>query len=153
MNNRHLAIIKTEIERFFNMTTFEIEGIEILDKENVFYVSIKTEDSLIGERGETLLDIQQLLRLLIRKKMQDNLFIELDINDYKKEKESALKKIAIAIANEVVFQQKEKALPPMNAFERRIIHIALKEKSDVKTESVGKGSERRIIVSPHSYSK
>ncbi len=103
---------------------------------------------LIGERGQTLIEIQHLLRILLRKKIDNKFLIELDVNDYKRKKEEALKEVARDIADEVSFYKKEKILPPMSSYERRIIHLSLKNREDVETESINEGRERRIVVKP-----
>ncbi|MGB9637586.1 MAG: R3H domain-containing nucleic acid-binding protein [Microgenomates group bacterium] len=52
------------------------------------------------------------------------------------------------MADEVILTKREKILPPMSAKERRIIHLILSERKDVKTESFGKEPERRVIIKP-----
>ncbi len=141
--------IKKETEKFFNTAKFDVD-IKVVPKEEVFLINIETKEPkvLIGERGQTLIEIQHLLRILLRKKIENEFLIELDINDYKKRKEEALREIARDIADEVVFYKKEKILPPMSSYERRIVHISLKDRDDIKTESINEGKERRIVVKP-----
>ncbi len=142
--------IKLGTKDLFRIMTFDVEEIEVAEEENVFLIKVKMENPkmLIGERGQTLLEIQYILRLLLRKKIQNDIFIELDINDYKKKKKEVLYDIAKDIGNEVAFYKREKVLPPMNPYERRIIHLALKERGDVETESAGEGANRKVIVKP-----
>ncbi len=141
--------VKKETEIFFNTATFDVE-VEVIPKQEVFLINIKTKEPkvLIGERGQTLIEIQHLLRILLRKKLDDSFLIELDVNDYKKRKEEALRDVARDVADEVIFYKKEKILPPMSSYERRIIHLALQDRDDVKTESINEGTERRIVVKP-----
>ncbi len=141
--------IKKETEVFFNTATFDV-NVEVVPKEEVFLINIKTKEPkvLIGERGQTLIEIQHLLRILLRKKIENEFLIELDVNDYKKRKEEALREVARDVADEVVFYKKEKILPPMSSYERRIIHISLKDRNDIETESTSEGKERRVVVKP-----
>ena len=141
--------IKKEVEDFLNKATFDAD-VEIISKDEVFLINIKAQDAkmLIGERGQTLIEIQHLLRILLRKKIDNKFLIELDVNDYKRKKEEALKEVARDIADEVSFYKKEKILPPMSSYERRIIHLSLKNREDVETESINEGRERRIVVKP-----
>ncbi|PIR71473.1 MAG: hypothetical protein COU43_02475 [Candidatus Nealsonbacteria bacterium CG10_big_fil_rev_8_21_14_0_10_37_25] len=76
-------------------------------------------------------------------------FIDLDINGYKKKKLDYLKELARSLADEVALTKKEKNLPPMAAYERRIIHLELAGRSDVTTESIGEEPERRVVVRPY----
>ncbi len=150
MNENNLKKeIEKEVKLFFQMSTFSVE-VEVFSSGEVFLVEIKTEEPkmLIGERGQTLVEIQHLLRVLLRKKFQEKIMVEVDINGYKKKKEDALKDVARDIADEVVFYKKEKILPPMSSYERRIIHLALKDRRDVETESVNGESGRMVVVKP-----
>jgi spoIIIJ-associated protein len=149
MNESYTEIMKEEVQRFFDATTFKTE-VNVVSTGEVFLINVQTEEpkTLIGERGQTLVEIQHLLRIVLRKKIQENFLIELDINGYKKKKEEALREIARDVADEVAFYRKEKILPPMSSYERRIIHLALKDRQDVETESVNEGQERRLVVKP-----
>ena len=52
------------------------------------------------------------------------------------------------MADEAILNQVSKKLPPMNAWERRIIHLTLAERSDVKTESQGERDQRHVVIIP-----
>ena len=56
--------------------------------------------------------------------------------------------MARGVADESAIKHQAKELPPMNGFERRVIHLALSERQDVITESRGIGEERRVVVKP-----
>ncbi len=141
--------IKKETKKFFDLATFESE-VAVVFKEDVFFINVKIGDPkiIIGERGQTLIEVQHLLRILLRKKLDNDFLVELDINDYKKKKEEALREVARDIADEVIFYKKEKILPPMSSYERRIIHLALKDREDIFTESIDDDGERRVVVKP-----
>ncbi|HEA84631.1 MAG TPA: hypothetical protein ENI04_01455 [Candidatus Wildermuthbacteria bacterium] len=72
--------------------------------------------------------------------------MSLDINDYKKRKEEYLRDLAKTTADEVVLLKQAKELPPMPPAERRIIHLSLQDRDDVASDSIGEGSERRVVV-------
>ncbi len=116
-------------------------------------VDIKAQEPqiLIGERGETLIELQHLLKLILRRKIGavgEPFYVDLDINDYKKKKIEYLKEAAKSAADEVAQTKKEKILPPMSPYERRIVHLELAERSDVVSESIGEEPERRIMIKP-----
>ncbi len=143
-------VIKQEVEKFFHLATFKSE-VNVVLKEDVFLINVKIDDPkiIIGERGQTLIEVQHLLRILLRKKINSDFLIELDVNDYKKKKEEALREVARDIADEVTFYKKEKILPFMSSYERRIIHLALKDRADVLTESIDDDGKRRVVVKPN----
>jgi spoIIIJ-associated protein len=144
--------IKKEVGEFFGKMTFETDIQSVSQKEEILNISVKTEDPqiLIGERGETLFSIQHLLKLILKRKLEIEgiFYVDLDINDYKKKKIAYLKEMARSFAGEVVLTKKEKALSPMSAYERRIIHMELAETPGIETESVGEEPDRKIIIKP-----
>lgn len=154
-DSNNLEIIKETVEDFFKKSTFEAE-IEIsLDQEGTVLVDLKTEDPqiLIGEGGQTLSEIQHLLKAILKKKLFlagnfEFFHLNLDINQYKEKKGEYLKELANSVADEVSLNKREKILPPLSAYERRIIHLELAKRSDVTSESIGQEPERRLIVKP-----
>ncbi len=91
-------------------------------------------------------DLEHLLRLSAKKENADYVFV--DVNNYRKERERLIVEIAKAAARKAVISKAEVALPAMNAYERRLVHTELGTRPDVKTESVGVGGERYVIVKP-----
>lgn len=158
---QNLETIEKVVREFFHKTTFGVE-IEILPQENsTLFINLKAEDPqiLIGDQGQTLAEIQHLLRAILRRvfwreqdKKEDEkpLFIDLDINGYKKKKIEYLKELARSMADDVALMKKEKSLTSMSAYERRIIHLTLADRSDVVTESIGQEPERKIIIKPRN---
>jgi spoIIIJ-associated protein len=151
ISETQLEEIKKTIKEFFEKTTFEVE-IEFspqIDLTLPINLKMETPQILIGEGGQTLSDIQHLLKAILKRKIEENFYIDLDINDYKKKKIEYLKEIARSVADEVSLTKKEKILSPMSAYERRIIHLELAGRQDVTTESIGQEPERRIVVKPY----
>ena len=151
ITKQELAKIKEIIQEFFEKMTIPVETkVKILD-EQTLPVDIKTENPkiLIGENGQTLLEIQRLLKTILKKKIDKNFYIDLDINDYKKKKIEYLKQLASSLANEVALNKKEKILSSMSAYERRIIHLELADRKNITTESIGEEPERRVVVRPY----
>ena len=103
---------------------------------------------LIGASGQTLFDVERALRMMLNKILQKTLYIRVDINDYKKKKIEYLKQLAKDAADEVAFNKEKRALPPMPAYERRIIHDELSQRKDVVSASEGLGHDRHIVISP-----
>jgi len=148
ISQENLKTIKKITKDFFEKTTFEVE-IEFLPlQELTLPINLKTDEPqiLIGEGGQTLVEIQHLLKTILKRKIQEPFFIDLDINGYKKKKIEYLKELAKSVADEVALTKKEKSLAPMPAYERRIIHLELAGRQDVTTESIGQEPERRVII-------
>ena len=102
---------------------------------------------LIGKNGKTLEAIQTLISNFFNKN-EGNERIIVDINSYRKQKEHKLVDLALKAAADVKKKKRPRLLEPMNPFERRIIHMTLKEDREVETASEGEGNFRKIKISP-----
>ncbi|NLV74988.1 MAG: protein jag [Chloroflexi bacterium] len=101
---------------------------------------------LIGRRGETLRDLQFLVRLMISRKIGSWPNLLLDVEGYKARRESLLRGLAERMAEQVKRTGNAVTLEPMPAHERRIIHLALHNDPDVYTESTGEDEERKVQI-------
>lgn len=146
---KDLKEIEIFVRDFFKKMGFEIE-IEKEDfNQDVLQLSLKAKEPqlLIGGGGRTLIEIQKVLGKILRKKI-GQFFLDLDINQYKKNKTEYLKDLAKSTADQVSLSKKEKVLPPMPPSERRIIHLALIGREDVLSESQGQEPKRRVVIKP-----
>jgi spoIIIJ-associated protein len=150
MSEELIKKIEEEVKEFFSKMGFEVE-LKISKKEDVFKVDVQTKEfqDLIGEKGKTLFEIQHLLNAILKKKMGEEIFLDLDIGGYKEKKIKYLKELARSVADEVALTKKERILEPMPAYERRIIHLELASRPDVTTESIGKEPKRRVVIRPY----
>ncbi len=103
---------------------------------------------LIGHRGETLSSLQYLTRLIASRDLQQRADFIIDVENYKGRREMLLRKLAHRMAKDAVRRHRTVELEPMPPHERRIIHLALKDRDDVYTESVGEGNRRKVTIVP-----
>ncbi len=113
-------------------------------------VEIKTGDApaIIGPNGETLSAVRHLLRAMARRAAGEAVFIDVDVNGYLKKRKDYLRQLALSAADDAVLENKEIPLPPMNSYERRIVHMELSGRRDVTTESRGGDADRRVVIKP-----
>ena len=148
-NKTQLQQIKQDISDFFNKMGFPVE-IELFVQDETLKIDLKSEQPqiLIGEKGKILLCLQRVLHSMLSRKFENRFYLDLDINDYKKKKTIYLKEMANQIGDEVALNKQEKVLPPMPAYERRLIHLELSERKNITTQSIGTEPERRIVIRP-----
>jgi len=153
--NEELKNIEGIIIDFFERAGFPVEIRNISKKVRaddlpILSVNLKTSEAqmLIGKQGLILSDIQLLLRKLIKKITEEDIFLNLDIDNYKRNKENYLRDVAQETADEVVATGKAKDLLLSSPFDRRVVHTELANRLDVSVESVGIGEERKIVISP-----
>jgi spoIIIJ-associated protein len=105
-------------------------------------------DVLIGRRGETLASLEYLIKLIVSNVQNRWVNIILDVDGYKLHREHQLKRLAQRMANQVLQFGRPIALEPMSSYERRIIHITLEPNSEVTTNSIGEGNQRKVNIEP-----
>ncbi len=123
--------------------------IELQESDDSITLDIKGNDMgvLIGRRGETLDSLQYLTSLVINKDNDDYKRVVVDVENYRSKREETLVNLANRLAEKVVRYKKNVTLEPMNPYERRIIHSALQEYTDINTHSEGEEPFRRIVIS------
>lgn len=103
---------------------------------------------LIGRRGETLAALQYMTRLIVSRKMHRWYPLVVDVEQYKVRRERSLRRLAQRMAERVAFSRQPVALEAMPAYERRIVHLALRNHPTVTTKSVGEGEQRKVTIIP-----
>jgi spoIIIJ-associated protein len=103
---------------------------------------------LIGRRGQTLVALQYVVRLILAHQAKARVSVVIDVEGYKQRRYEALQAFALRVAEQVKTNKRAFALEPMPAYERRIIHLTLAGDPDVTTESTGEGETRKVVITP-----
>lgn len=103
---------------------------------------------LIGRRGDTLAALQYLTRLITSRRLQRRATIVVDVAGYKARRSKSLHDLATRMAEQAVRQSRTVSLEPMPPHERRMIHMALRNRTDVYTKSTGDGDSRKVTIIP-----
>lgn len=103
---------------------------------------------IIGRRGQTLDSLQYLVSLVVNKDKDKDSYtkVVLDTEDYRRKREETLNRLAKRLADRVIKSGKKIELEPMNPYERRIIHSALQNYSEITTYSEGEEPFRKVII-------
>lgn len=129
---------------------------EILEQEGgLFNVNISGENLnyLIGFRGYSLDALESIISLAVFKQTQEPTTILVDINGYKNQKIEKLQNLTRKLIDKVRFFEEDVALPPMDPWERRQVHILVTEYDDIMSESEGTGRDRRVVLKSKRPSK
>lgn len=103
---------------------------------------------LIGRHAETLNALQLITRLIVGKEVGYAAHIVIDVEGYRKRREEGLRELARKMAKQAVSTGRRQSLEPMNPAERRIIHMELRESTEVTTESTGEEPRRKVTIVP-----
>lgn len=117
-------------------------------EDDIIHISIDSDHNpiLIGKNGSTLQALNEIVRLAVSGKFHRRFRILLDIGDYKDNKYSRVAFIARKTAKEVQKTKIAVTLDPMPSDERRVVHNALSNFSNIKTESSGEGHKRAVTI-------
>lgn len=142
--NRCLMLVKELLERM----NIEAKIYLLEEDDDKIVIEIESPESaiIIGKKGKNLEAIQTIVNVIMNRDFDVWTKVMIDIGNYRNRREKSLKKYCIRIANQVKETQTEELLEPMNPFERRIIHIALKEMEGIETISEGEGTIKRIRI-------
>src|SRR5213083_2994483 len=139
---------KETLEHLLNLLGFPAK-VEEQHLEEGLLLDVKTEESgrLIGRQGQTLSDLQYLLNRLLFHHDEKAPKVTVDVGGYRAQAREALVKKAKDAADKVRRWGDVVELEPMNAFDRRVIHNALKDDPSVETHSVEvEGTNKKAIL-------
>ncbi len=105
---------------------------------------------LIGPKGQTLAAIQELSRTVVQRRASGTHHgrVRLDVSGYRQRRREALARFAVQVADDVKSSGVQKALEPMNAADRKVVHDTINEIDGVRTMSEGEDQRRRVVILP-----
>ena len=101
---------------------------------------------LIGRHGRTLDALQVMFSLLVSRKLGFRYPVVVDVEGYKRRRQDKVASMAQSAAERAIRTHKSVSLPPMNAYERRLVHIALRGNDAVDTHSEGSDPDRHVVI-------
>lgn len=107
---------------------------------------------LIGKHGQTLEAIQYLVEKIINKHSEQRIRVQVDVEGYLENRQASLQKLVGRLAKKAEQTGKPVTIGQMNAYDRRIVHLALKDNSGVRTKSIGNGYIKKLLIFPRKNS-
>jgi spoIIIJ-associated protein len=158
MNPKTIEIISNTLTALLEQMQIPFTRVEVTEEPNsVVRANIETENIpfLIGTHGERINALQHVLKnILWKKDIDEQVFVIVDIDHYKKSREEKVLQIAKEKADSARAMQISQVMPPLDPYLRKLVHTYFNtpEYSDITTESIGEGSNRRLQLScnPHS---
>jgi spoIIIJ-associated protein len=139
---------KVTLEKLLQLLGFSVT-VEENRMEDGILLDVKTDDSgrLIGRQGQTLADLQYITNRLLFQQDASSPKVMVDVGGYRAQAREALVKKAKEAAEKVRRWGDVVELEPLNAFDRRIVHQALKDDPGIETHSVEvEGTEKKVIL-------
>lgn len=137
-----------DILKYFNVGEVTIDEYEGDEGELILDITGDDLAVLIGRHGRTLDALQFVISAITVRSMGFRYPVIVDVEGYKSRQREKLESIARSTANKAANQRRSVKMRPMTPYERRIVHIALRDDDRVDTASEGEGSARHVVVVP-----
>lgn len=137
-----------DILKYFNVGEVTIDEYEGDEGELILDITGDELAILIGRHGRTLDALQFVVSAITVRSMGFRYPVIVDVEGYKSRQREKLESIARSTANKAASQHRSVKMRPMTPYERRIVHIALRDDDRVDTASEGEGSARHVVVVP-----
>jgi spoIIIJ-associated protein len=147
--DRPTVICREALERIAGLIDPEA-GIRVEKKGDWIRADVRGGDSalLIGKHGQTLEAIQYLVEKVVNKAMGQRVRIQVDVEGYLANRRANLRRQAAKQAEKAQRSGKPASMGQMNAHDRRIVHMSLKDDRRVRTQSIGDGPTRKLLIIP-----
>ena len=142
-----IAALK-DILRYFDIGEVTIDEYEGDDGELILDITGADLAVLIGRHGKTLDALQFIVSAITVRTIGYRFPVIVDVEGYKQRQRQKLESLARSSAKKAISQQRSIKLRPMTPYERRIIHMALRNDDRVNTGSEGEGSARHVVIVP-----
>lgn len=108
---------------------------------------------LIGKKGQTLEAIQYLVEKIVNRHSDQRVRIQVDVEGYLENRRSNLRSLAKRLSEKTKQTGKPSTIGQMNSHDRRIVHLTLKDDTEVRTQSIGEGFYRKLVIFPKKKKK
>jgi len=144
-----LTYAKTALERIIAGITDSAQ-VEGRVEGGTIYLNIRGDGSglLIGRHGQTLDALQYIVGRIVGKQLGEKRMVVVDTERYRERRRESLEQISRRMAEKAKSTGRPVTLQPMNASDRRIVHLALKHDREIETRSEGEGGMRSIRIIP-----
>ena len=144
-----VALGKNVLKQIIDLITIDAEiSVKKSTSRILFYIKGGNVAILIGKRGQTLEAMQYLVEKIVNKHSEQRIRIQIDIEGYLAKRQNNLKGLAMRLAEKAKLSGKLITIGQMNAHDRRIVHLALRDDSGVRTQSVGDGFLKKLLIFP-----
>lgn len=114
-----------------------------------FRVDLEGEggEMLLWQRGEPLRALQHVVSTAFRRQLGDDVRVLVDCQHFRRDKDAELKQLAKFLVEKARTTGVAQEIGPLNAYERRIVHLAVAELPGASSESVGDASVKTVVIS------
>jgi spoIIIJ-associated protein len=145
---------ETVLKKIVDLITTDAEiKVQQENKKVIYNVKGGNTAMLIGKKGQTLEAIQYIVEKVVNKKCREKIRIHIDIEGYLENRKMNLERLSTRLAEKSKRIGKPVTIGQLNSFDRRVVHLVLKNDSDVRTQSIGDGFYRKLVIFPKKNRK
>ncbi|HIJ79264.1 MAG: Jag N-terminal domain-containing protein [Desulfobulbaceae bacterium] len=143
-----IELIKSDLGQILALMNCPSEITIDQDANNKVHAHISGEhvEVIVGAEGQTLDGLQYLMRKIITRKFPQKVLFSLDAGDFRSNRTEELQERAVRLAQEVKDTGKTRTIPAINPAERRIVHMALQNDTEIRSRSVGDGIFKKVLI-------
>ena len=143
-----MEAIRADIAKILELMGCPSEIAMEQDQNNKVHAKITGEfvEILVGPEGQTLDGLQYVLRKIITRKFPQKVLFSLDAAGFRENRMGELQERAVRLAQEVKETGKTRTIPAINPAERRMVHMALQDDTDIRSRSVGEGLFKKVLI-------
>ncbi|MBN1843008.1 MAG: Jag N-terminal domain-containing protein [Deltaproteobacteria bacterium] len=148
----HVDVAEVARNTLEKIVSFIVEDATVTVEANAERMKLTVEGGnsaiLIGKHGRTLDALQYIVQKVVHKEKKTRMRISVDVEGYRDRRKTSLTQLALRLGEKVKRSGKPATINPMNAYDRRIVHVALKDETEIRTQSMGTGLLRKLVIYP-----
>ncbi len=145
---------KSSLEKILSL--IPVEGVQVTSEQvdGTIKLTIAGDSSglLIGRRGKTLDALQFIVNRIVNKVFEERLQVIVDSENYRQRHHDSIVDMAMKLSDKAKKSKKPVSTTPLNPYDRRLIHIALRDDGDIETKSRGEGTMKKVVLIPRKPS-
>ncbi|MHB8151271.1 MAG: Jag family protein [Desulfobulbia bacterium] len=143
-----MEAIRADLARILDLMACSSEISISQDQNNKVHAKIAGDfvDILVGPEGQTLDSMQYVMRKIITRKFPQKVLFSLDAGGFRDNRMGELQARALRLAQEVKETGKTRTIPAINPAERRMVHMALQDDTEIRSRSVGEGLFKKVLI-------
>lgn len=149
-----IAAGEEALKKIVNLITTDAEiMVQSENKKIQYHVKGGNTAVLIGKKGQTLEAIQYIVEKIVNKRSPEKIRVHIDIEGYLENRRINLERLSTRLAEKSKRIGKPVTLGQLNSYDRRVVHLVLKNDSGVRTQSIGDGFYRKLVIFPKKNRK
>ncbi len=142
------------LQKIVNLITQDASVLSEKDNDRIlFRIKGGKTAILIGKKGQTLQAMQYLVEKIINKQCTGRTRVQVDVENYMEDRKEKLQGLALRLAEKVKLSGKPVTIGQMTGHDRRIVHLTLRDDNEIRTQSMGEGFIRKLVIFPKKNSK